>query len=73
MSARTEGPSLEGWIQIVRSEYEESPGLSLTREKATRLWNLDVDLGEAILHRLTTNGFLRQNAKQMFVRNDGDH
>ena len=70
MSTCTRDRSLEQWIQIVRGEYEESPGLSLTHAQAKRLWNLDVDVCDAILHRLTTSGFLRQNARQMFVRND---
>ena len=61
---------LEAWIRIVRGEYEESPGLCLTREQVKRLWNLDAELCDAILNCLTTSGFLRQNIRRMFVRND---
>ncbi len=63
--------SVEDWAQIVRSEYDERPGLSLTRAQAKRLWSLDAEVCDAVLQRLTRSGFLRQNARQMFVRNDG--
>jgi hypothetical protein len=63
--------SLEEWVRIVRGEYEESPGLSLTREQAKRLWTFDAELCEAVLNSLMMSGFLRQNCRHMFVRNDG--
>jgi hypothetical protein len=65
--------SVEEWAQIVRGEYDESPGLSLTRAQAKRLWSLDVDVCDAVLQRLKASGFLRQNAKEMFIRSDGPH
>jgi hypothetical protein len=63
--------SVEEWAQIVRGEFDESPGLSLTRAQAKRLWGLDGDICDAVLQRLITSGFLRQNARQMFIRDDG--
>ena len=71
MLSSTQDLSVEEWVQIVRGEYTESPGLSLTREQAKRLWSLDAELCEAILNRLMASGFLRQSARHMFVRNDG--
>ena len=29
------------WAQLVRAEYLEVPGLTLTRDQAQRLWGLD--------------------------------
>lgn len=63
--------SLEEWVQIVRGEYDESPGLALTRAQAKRLWTLDADLCDAVLERLTMLGYLRLNARHMFVRDNG--
>ena len=71
MLSSTQDLSVEEWVQIVRGEYTESPGLSLTREQAKRLWSLDTELCEAVLDSLITTGFLRQNGRQMFVRDDG--
>jgi hypothetical protein len=62
---------VEGWAQIVRGEYDESPGLSLTRSQVKRLWSLDAEVCDAVLQYLTTSGFLRVNARQMFVRDAG--
>jgi hypothetical protein len=55
----------------VRGEYDESPGLSLTRGQVRRLWNLDAAVCDAVLEHLTKDGFLRQNSRNMFVRDDG--
>jgi len=40
--------SVEEWARIVRGEYEESPGLSLTRAQVRRLWNLEPVACEAV-------------------------
>ena len=61
---------LAGWILLVRSEYRESPGLSLTLRQASRLWNLDLDTRDAVLAALVASGFLRQTKNGMFVRAD---
>ena len=71
MLASSRDRSVDEWVTIVRGEYEESPGLSLTCEQARRLWSFDTELCEAVLSRLITSGFLHQNGRQMFVRNDG--
>jgi hypothetical protein len=63
--------SVQEWVQIVRGEYEESPGLSLTCAQARRLWSLDAVLCDAVLERLIETGFLRRDHRAMFVRNDG--
>jgi hypothetical protein len=59
------------WVQIIRGEYDESPGLSLTRAQVKRLWSLDGPVCDAALQQLTTAGFLRLNDKGMFVRDNG--
>jgi hypothetical protein len=62
--------SVEEWARIVWGEYDESPGLSLTRPQVRRLWNLEPDLCDAVLEHLTKTGYLRQNARNMYVRDD---
>ena len=63
--------SVEEWARIIRGEYEDSPGLSLTRAQVKRLWSLEPGLCDTVLGVLTASGFLRENPRHMFVRDDG--
>jgi hypothetical protein len=54
----------------VRSEYRESPGLSLTPQQVCRLWQLDCATRDLVLQALVSDGFLRQTKNGMFVRAD---
>jgi hypothetical protein len=71
LSCAPQEHSIDEWAQIVRGEYEESPGLSLTRDQVKRLWSMEPPTCDAVLQHLTTRGFLRRNARGMFVRDDG--
>ena len=62
--------SVDEWARIIRGEYDESPGLSLTRNQAKRLWGLDAETCDAVLERLTKSRYLRENTARMFVRHD---
>ena len=59
------------WIQIVRGEYLEIPGMLLTRRQIQRLWGFDADLGDKVLDALVEAGFLRRTPSGAFVRVDG--
>ena len=61
---------LTKWIALVRSEYLESPGLSLTSEQVSRLWQLHAETRDVVLQALVSTGFLRRTKKGMFVRAD---
>ena len=54
-------------IRIER-EYEEMPGLRLTRAQAQRLWDLDAATCRAVLKRLTERGFLKRTPAGSYVR-----
>jgi hypothetical protein len=47
-------------LQRIRSEYEEMPGMRLTREQAARLWSLSGELCDRVLAELEGQGFLRR-------------
>lgn len=66
-------PSVQDWTCIVRGEYAESPGLSLTAPQVQRLWSLDADTCDAVLQALIGGGFLRRTHNGLFVRVDGGH
>ena len=48
----------ERLLQCIRSEYREMPGLSLTLEQASRMWNTDAATGAALLEVLVEERFL---------------
>ncbi len=62
--------SLEDWVRIVRAEYQEFPGLHLTRQQAQRLWNLDADTCDLVLRTLEAEHFLRRTTALAYVRDD---
>ena len=58
------------WVQLIRSEYLEMPGLSLTRAQAQRLWGLDPKTCETLLDQMVSARFLRRTPDACYVRND---
>ena len=62
--------ALADWVQLIRSEYLEIPGLSLTRKQVERLWGLDSMTSDALLGALTDAKFLRRTPAGTFVRVD---
>jgi hypothetical protein len=56
------------WLQLIRAEYLEIPGLQLTPWQAQRLWNLDAAVCDGLLHTLETVGFLRRTRAGTYVR-----
>jgi hypothetical protein len=58
------------WLQIVRGEYLEIPGLRLTERQVQRLWGLDSRSCHAILSALLEEDFLKLTADGCFVRRD---
>ena len=58
------------WAHIIRGEFEEMPGLRLTRPQARRLWGLDPITCDAVLDQLVDKGFLRRTREGDYVRAD---
>ena len=56
------------WLQLIRAEYHEIPGLHLTKPQVQRLWNLDTTMCDAILEALETNKFLRRTGTGAYVK-----
>ena len=61
---------LEALIRRVRAEYREMPGMHLTVQQASRLWQVDPTTCTRILARLVEEGFLKQTPTGTFVRWD---
>ena len=69
MSLQTSGDRMTAaWLQIVRGEYLEIPGLNLTRGQVQRLWGLDETTCDAVLTALVDARFLKRTAADAYVR-----
>ena len=60
--------TVENWLQLIRAEYREIPGLRLTTIQAQRLWGLDAVLCETLLTALLAGGFLRRTRDAAYIR-----
>lgn len=49
---------MTGWLDLIKAEYEEMPGLRLTRAQAQRLWSLDPTMCGELLESLVDMKFL---------------
>ena len=58
------------WLELVRSEYLEIPGLRLTKRQVQRLWGLDADRCDALLDALVDVRFLKRTRSDGYVRAD---
>lgn len=56
------------WIQLIRAEYHEMPGLHLTRRQIQRLWNLEAAMCDAVLEALEGARFLRRTHTGGYVK-----
>ncbi|MBI2186200.1 MAG: hypothetical protein HYU37_03630 [Acidobacteria bacterium] len=56
------------WVQLVRSEFVEMPGLCLTTPQAARLWGVDPLVCEAVLEALVDADFLRRTRDGFYLR-----
>jgi hypothetical protein len=56
------------WVQLIRAEYLEMPGLALTPRQVRRLWHLDTPMCDWVLDRLVADHFLRHTAIDTYVR-----
>lgn len=55
-------------VQLIRLEYLEMPGMTLTYDQARRLWNLPADLCQRALDDLLAVRFLSRTRHGAYVR-----
>jgi hypothetical protein len=60
--------TIADWLQLIRAEYAEVPGLHLTKPQVQDLWSLDPGVCEVLLKALVDDGFLRRTRRDMYVR-----
>ena len=62
------GQAIRSLMELVRAEYGEMPGLSVTLSQAQRLWAVDHATCEEVFSRLISEGVVRKTSKGRFVR-----
>jgi hypothetical protein len=70
MLTTTHDVDLHDWERLIRAEYQEIPGLCLTRRQAQRLWNLDSATCDTLLEEMVAEHFLRLTPTDRYVRAD---
>jgi hypothetical protein len=60
------------WLQLVRAEYYEMPGLHLSKPQAQRLWGFDRASCDMIFSSLEAAHFLRRTSNDAYIRADID-
>lgn len=55
------------WLQRIRAEYQEMPGLSLNKEQMQRMWGLDAFVCEALVDALVAAQVLKRTATGAYV------
>jgi hypothetical protein len=68
---RANDEALAHMARMIRGEYLEMPGLSLTFLQAMRLWNLDAASCRHVLDELVGAGFLTETRHGAFRRLEG--
>ncbi len=68
VSATRRGNIPTDWFHLIRAEYNEIPGLHLTKRQVRRFWNLDAITSERVIEALETAKFLRRTATGAYVK-----
>ena len=58
------------YLQLIRAEYLEIPGLSLTKRQAERLWGLTPEACDRLLDAMVQAKFLRRTDNGLYVRSN---
>jgi hypothetical protein len=62
--------TLSMWISVIKAEYQEMPGLQLTKPQVCRLWGLGESDCEHVLDTLQATEFLRVTARGRYALAD---
>lgn len=58
------------WLRLVRAEYEEMPGMNLTKPQVKRLWGFDDRTCTEVLAALEAEHFLKRTEDDGYVLAD---
>ena len=66
MSVKTETPEAK-LVKLIRAEYREMPGLSLTKPQIERFWNIDDATCTVALDALVAAHILKRTSRDNYV------
>ncbi len=72
MLQTTNPPLVTEWLNRIRAEFLEVPGLRLSRNQVQRFWGLDTAMCDALLGALEDSRFLRRTRDDLYVRADSN-
>jgi hypothetical protein len=58
------------WVEVMRAEYLDMPGLALSKPQARRLWGLDCEACDLLLDEMVNTNFLKKTPQDLYVRAD---
>lgn len=71
-SMNTLGPKddddLTRFVERIRGEFAEDPGLRMTLRQAARFWTIEETVCARVLDGLVTTGYLTRDARQRYRR-----
>jgi hypothetical protein len=59
--------TMHDWLQLIKSEFLEMPGLQLTRSQFQRLWSLDAQFCDRLLAVLLATHVLEKTPRDAYV------
>jgi hypothetical protein len=62
--------TIADWLQLIRAEYHEIPGLHLTKPQVQQLWNLDATMCDRVVEALEAIRFLRRTNTGAYIKAD---
>jgi hypothetical protein len=65
MDDRTE--PMHDWMNLITAEYQEMPGLRLTKPQVCRLWTLERTVCDDLLDRLVAAHVLERTARDEYI------
>jgi hypothetical protein len=60
--------TVDEWLEVIRGEFLEMPGLVLSRSQFKRLWGLDDGTCDAAIDALVKSRFLLRRADGTYAR-----
>ena len=63
----SEQPTIAQWVRRVEMEYQEMPGLSLSKCQMQRLWGLESAVCDALVDALVAGRVLRRTLHNTYV------
>ena len=62
----TEQP-IADWVRLIRTEFDEMPGLVLTSSQIQRMWGIESNVCRAAMDRLVAAGVVMRRADSSYA------